>query len=409
MADQETSAVVPPQQDVRRTSTPSGVIHVRTYQSGQYVIVGNHLAQHHDLSLTAIGLATHIFSVPEGTPVDIRTLAERFPEGRDRIAFALRELEAHGYLERVREHTESGRLVTRTYAHHTPDAARVAVPAAPAPLRPASGRTAQVRGGGSRVSGGGRSGAGGALPGGRSGEGGALAGSRSGEGLAGGRPGEGGAVPEGPQEDDQGGGAGEDSGTARTSGADAADGVVGVVGVVGSARAVGGPVQPVPAGQGEQGGRLYEEAVALLAGLRRVDERVILSMRDVRWLAPKVVRWFERGATPAAVQRTLLADLPPRMWYPGGVLDYRLRTSLPPSLPAAPVPASGAPAGTARPHPFQDCDGCGRVFRAPEPGSCLDCRTEAGAGAACPAAAAVGEPVGGGSGAGVPRRGERAA
>ncbi len=57
------------------------------------VVIGNHLAQHRELSLTTIGLATHILSVPEGTPVDIRSLAERFPEGRDRIASALRELE----------------------------------------------------------------------------------------------------------------------------------------------------------------------------------------------------------------------------------------------------------------------------------------------------------------------------
>lgn len=46
------------------------------------MVVGSHLAQHRELSLTAIGLATHIPSVPEGTAVDIRSLADRFPEGR---------------------------------------------------------------------------------------------------------------------------------------------------------------------------------------------------------------------------------------------------------------------------------------------------------------------------------------
>ncbi|MGW7527793.1 helix-turn-helix domain-containing protein [Streptomyces sp. NPDC054783] len=142
MAEKKPNAVLRPIQGVRRSTTHSGVTHVRTYQSGQYVVVGNHLAQHRELSLTAIGLATHILSVPDGTPVDIRSLAERFPEGRDRIAAALRELEAHGYLERVREHTESGRLVTRTYAHHTPAAASGA--ASPASLRVA-GRPATTR------------------------------------------------------------------------------------------------------------------------------------------------------------------------------------------------------------------------------------------------------------------------
>ncbi|MHB9859915.1 hypothetical protein [Streptomyces sp. YIM S03343] len=109
-----------PHHDLRRSDTHSGVVHVRAYPSGQYVVVGSHLAQHRDLSLTAIGLATHILSVPEGTPVDIRSLTDRFPEERDRIASALRELERHGYLKRIREHTEKGRLVTHTYAHHAP-------------------------------------------------------------------------------------------------------------------------------------------------------------------------------------------------------------------------------------------------------------------------------------------------
>ncbi|MFG2864137.1 helix-turn-helix domain-containing protein [Streptomyces sioyaensis] len=100
--------------------------HIRPYQPDRYTIIGNHLAQHRDLSLTAIGVGTHILSLPEGASVDIRTLAARFPEGRDRIAFALRELEAHGYVERVRERTAEGRVITRTYAHHAPAAPEVA-------------------------------------------------------------------------------------------------------------------------------------------------------------------------------------------------------------------------------------------------------------------------------------------
>ncbi|MFI0285578.1 MULTISPECIES: hypothetical protein [Streptomyces] len=190
MAEKKPSADARPEQGVQRTATPSGVIHVRTYQSDKYVIVGNHLAQHHDLSLTAIGLATHILSVPEGTPVDIRSLAERFPEGRDRIAFALRELETHGYLARVREHTEAGRLVTRTYAHHAPLAARAAASAAPAPLRAAAGRGATTvragRGGGATVRDGG----------------GAMARAGGGAGVHG--PVGCADVPESPQEDDLG-------------------------------------------------------------------------------------------------------------------------------------------------------------------------------------------------------------
>ncbi|MFF6949516.1 helix-turn-helix domain-containing protein [Streptomyces iakyrus] len=133
MAEKKPNAAVRPKQELRQTTTHSGVTHVRAYQPDRYTIVGNHLAQHRELSLTAIGLATHILSLPEGAPVDIRSLAERFPEGRDRIAFALRELEARGYLERVRERTEAGRLYTRTYAHHAP-AAHVAAPTSDGPV-----------------------------------------------------------------------------------------------------------------------------------------------------------------------------------------------------------------------------------------------------------------------------------
>ncbi|MEV0982453.1 helix-turn-helix domain-containing protein [Streptomyces sp. NPDC049915] len=98
MADKKPDAALRPVRGLPRSTTPSGVTYVRTDPSGEYVVVGDHLTQHPELSLTAIGLVTHILSVPDGTPVDIRTLAERFPEGRERIASALRELEAHGYL-----------------------------------------------------------------------------------------------------------------------------------------------------------------------------------------------------------------------------------------------------------------------------------------------------------------------
>ncbi|MGW7363141.1 hypothetical protein ACWGI8_06870 [Streptomyces sp. NPDC054841] len=87
-----------------------------------YTIVGNHLAQHRELSCLAIGLAVHIQSLRDGSPVDIRTLAEKFPEGRDRFAAALRELEKHGYIERVRQPLDDGTWTTATYAYNNPAA-----------------------------------------------------------------------------------------------------------------------------------------------------------------------------------------------------------------------------------------------------------------------------------------------
>ncbi|OIJ95148.1 helix-turn-helix domain-containing protein [Streptomyces monashensis] len=102
---------------------PRGITHINARHTTRYTVVGNHLTQHRDLSLTAIGLACHIQSLPSGTRVDIKTLAARFPEGETRIAAALRELEAHGYLARTRQRLPSGRIVTHTVSYNQPVAA----------------------------------------------------------------------------------------------------------------------------------------------------------------------------------------------------------------------------------------------------------------------------------------------
>ncbi|MFF4657826.1 helix-turn-helix domain-containing protein [Streptomyces sp. NPDC001381] len=99
---------------------PGGVTHDNTRHTTRFTVIGNHLAQHPDLSLLAIGLACHIQSLPTGAPIGIKTLAARFPEGPTRIAAALRELETHGYLRRTRERTPTGRIVTRTVSCNQP-------------------------------------------------------------------------------------------------------------------------------------------------------------------------------------------------------------------------------------------------------------------------------------------------
>lgn len=114
-----------------------GVEHVKEPHHDHFVVVGNHLAQHPELSLTAIGLAVHIQSLPARTPIGIKTLAAKFPEGEMRIAAALRELEAHGYLARTKERLQSGRVVTRTISYNKPGVAVARAAAKPAP-RPAS-------------------------------------------------------------------------------------------------------------------------------------------------------------------------------------------------------------------------------------------------------------------------------
>lgn len=124
---------------------PGGVTHDNTRHATRFTVIGNHLAQHPDLSLLAIGLGCHIQSLRTGTAIDIKTLAARFPEGPTRIAAALRELETHGYLRRTRERTPTGRLVTRTVSCNQPGRRRDTreaseadppKPAPPAPARP---------------------------------------------------------------------------------------------------------------------------------------------------------------------------------------------------------------------------------------------------------------------------------
>ncbi|MFK0222592.1 helix-turn-helix domain-containing protein [Streptomyces vinaceus] len=113
MADQQFSAP---------SRASSGIRHINHDHRSGYVKIGNHLAQHRGLSMGAIGLATHIQSLPTGAKVTIKALAERFPEGEVRIAATLRELEEHGYLARYHERLPTGRIVTCTVSYNNPPA-----------------------------------------------------------------------------------------------------------------------------------------------------------------------------------------------------------------------------------------------------------------------------------------------
>ncbi|MEW2485013.1 helix-turn-helix domain-containing protein [Streptomyces sp. NPDC048411] len=285
----------------RRPATPSGVIHINTRHPNRYTVIGNHLAQHREMSLVAIGLAVHIQSLPAGAKIGIKFLADRFPESETRIAAALRELESHGYLARTRERTPGGRVVTRTVSYNQPGAgvdrpvprpAPRAEPVAPAPASPP------------------------ALP-------------------AAPTPLAPAPVPE-----------------QRTTSPEAP------------------ATPPLPEPQTHDLAH-HRSAVDLLAGLRRHDPRLLLSEDDIRRLTPAVAAWLERDAHPDAVRRTLVADLPEPLKRPAGLLAHRLATLLPPPLPAAP-----AREAVRRPNPLQNCDGCDRAFRAPEPGECHDCRSD---------------------------------
>ncbi|MFE1507941.1 hypothetical protein [Streptomyces sp. NPDC058726] len=133
---------------------------------------------------------------------------------------------------------------------------------------------------------------------------------------------------------------------------------------------------PVPApGQPEEPAALADadpRAVAVLASLRRVDSRLVLSEREAVRLAPAVTTWLAAGVSPSQITTALTAGLPvPFLTRPAGILAFRLRETPLPAPPPAPLPP--LPARPAVP-PFQTCDGCERAFRAPEAGRCRDCR-----------------------------------
>jgi hypothetical protein len=124
-------------------------------------------------------------------------------------------------------------------------------------------------------------------------------------------------------------------------------------------------------------------ALVILASLRIVDRRLILSRREVDQLAPAVTQWLAQGVDPQEITGHLTARLPdPLLARPARILAYRLR-ELPLPLPAFPTQAA-TPAAVL---PWQTCDGgCERAFRAAEPGRCRDCPPEdrSTAGAAVP-------------------------
>ncbi|MEV0907115.1 helix-turn-helix domain-containing protein [Streptomyces hokutonensis] len=119
----------------QRHGAHSGLTHDNSRHTTRFTVIGNHLAQHPQLSALAIGLGVHIQSLPAGTRADIKTLAARFPEGRTRIAAALRELETHGYLRRERHRIPDGRIITRTISCNQPGSHRRDTHAPPTPKK----------------------------------------------------------------------------------------------------------------------------------------------------------------------------------------------------------------------------------------------------------------------------------
>ncbi|MGW6639287.1 hypothetical protein ACWGIT_22195 [Streptomyces cyaneofuscatus] len=312
-----------------------GVIHIAIRHTDRFTVVGNHLAQHPTLSTTAVGLAVRIQSLPQGTEIGIKALAARFPEGEKLVAAALRELEAHGYLQRARTRLPNGRIVTRTVFCNQP--AALLRPRAVAPLpqrRPAAPQIPAPQ-----------------IP--------------EPEPPAPEPPApEAAAAPAPPdvQHDHED----EHAPQANTP----------FVPLVPPPTAPKPPRPPLPQPR-ELTPELDRAATALLSDLRRHAPQFVLSENDVRQLVPAVAAWLERDAHPDTIRHALTNDPPRLLRHPAKLLRHRLTVLLPP-----PLPGPDELAAPARPRvvvtPFQTCDGCERAFRAPTPGRCRDCRTEHG-------------------------------
>ncbi|MFH8471257.1 helix-turn-helix domain-containing protein [Streptomyces sp. NPDC018000] len=306
------------------TTPSSGVIHINSRHAAGFTVIGNHLAQHRGLSLTAIGLAAHIQSLPAGARIGIKHLAERFPESETRIAAALRELEAHGYLHRSRVRLADGRIVTRTVSYNQPGTvapitptprpqARHSKPAAPLPTPPTP------------------------------------------------------APPPTPVE------APQPPAPQRTpTPAPEPTPPPSYVSVPPlTAPRTPPPPLPQPYAPTEE---LRRTAAALLADLRRHAPGLTLSEGDVAALTPGVAAWLERDAHPDTIRHTLTTDLPVPLKHPAKLLRHRITTLLPPPLPgtAGLTPPRRKVVAT----PLQNCDTCDRAFRAADPGHCRDCRAD---------------------------------
>jgi helix-turn-helix protein len=112
----------------------------RSAHSRFYTKIANDVLRDSRMSYTARGIIAALLSLPDGQPIDIRTLAERTTDGRERVASAIRELERFGYLRRTVKRARGGRLYTEFVVFETPlDASTRAAQVAPDAGFPGSG------------------------------------------------------------------------------------------------------------------------------------------------------------------------------------------------------------------------------------------------------------------------------
>lgn len=245
----------------------------RTVHQRFFTTLGNEVLRDSRLSFCARGILGYLLSLPDGQSGDIRTLAGRTPEGRERVASAMRELERLGYMSRSLRHSATGQIYTLVEVFDTlGDASR--------PVTPKAGFT---------------------------GSGGTD------------------AVPDGDQPFKE-----QVKVTTLPRQTRAADGTVpGWAGVATEKIEDVGETRDI--GQIEETGEIEDtvKSAAVLARVSRTEPRLNLGQFETLALAPLVTEWRRRGATDLHIISTLTAGLPGAVHSPAALVKDRLRRKMP--------------------------------------------------------------------------------
>ncbi|MFF7965998.1 helix-turn-helix domain-containing protein [Streptomyces sp. NPDC007903] len=93
----------------------------RTQHTTGFTVLPNAVLRHPRLSLAARGLLGHLLSLPNGSRETVQTIAEKVAEGRITVRKAMAQLEAAGYVRRVRhQDPESGTWATEVTVSDVP-------------------------------------------------------------------------------------------------------------------------------------------------------------------------------------------------------------------------------------------------------------------------------------------------
>ncbi|MFJ6410727.1 helix-turn-helix domain-containing protein [Streptomyces hydrogenans] len=300
----------------------------------EFVIIANKAIQDRRLSHTARGILALLLSLPDGVRMNVRTLADDYPQGRRAVERAVSELRLLGYWVTLTVRDErTHRIASTVDVYELPLPASAPMPGAPVPTRPVTGPV--------------DTGNAGTFPSGEKDEGKHR--ERKGgehppfppvepEPAAAPAPApepapEPEAAPPAPQA------AGEGHSDPTPDLAPTPD------------------LEPDPAPDLPQAA----EAARVLRGLASVDARLRLSARQVARLVPSVADWLDRGATVTEILDALTQGLPRTLYSAPAVLADRL--------------ARKRPARRRRWKTYADCaDGCGRLLpEGRDSGSCGAC------------------------------------